>query len=360
MLDIATVPTERPTPATERSAILENPGFGRYFTDHMVTIDWQEGEGWHNGQLRAREPFVLDPASSVFHYGQEIFEGLKAYKNEAGEIIFFRPEENARRFVRSAERLAMPGLPEEVFLNALRRLVETDGSWVPDAPGSLYLRPFQFAADPFLGVRPASRYRFCVIASPVAAYFKGGSEAIKVWVSEDYSRAARGGTGHAKCGGNYAASLIAQAEGTANGCDQVVFLDAAETRWVEEMGGMNVFFVMDDGSLLTPSLGTVLPGITRDSIIVLAREMGHEVREGRYGFSDWIVDAQSGRLRECFACGTAATIVPIGEVRHRNGAFTIAHGGIGPITRSLKAKLSGIQHGSITDDHGWVRKLSAL
>ena len=229
---------------------------------------------------------MLDPASAVFHYAQEIFEGLKAYRMRNGGVALFRPEQNARRFQASAERLAMPVLPEAAFLRAIEELVKTDVEWVPPGgDGSLYLRPFMFACEAFLGVRPASDYHFVVIASPVGAYFKGGKKAVSVWLSADYTRAAPGGTGAAKCGGNYAASLVAQAEAIRHGCDQVVFLDAAERRWVEELGGMNVFFVFDDGSMLTPPLGgTILPGVTRNSIIALARADGRTVREERYSY----------------------------------------------------------------------------
>jgi len=351
-------PNPKIVPEAERTRFLESPGFGRIFTDHMVTVTWDTGRGWHDAHVVERKPFQLDPASAVLHYAQEIFEGMKAYRTESGSISLFRPEENARRFQRSAERLAMPRMPEELFLEAIEQLVRIDREWIPSGDGSLYLRPFMFADEAFLGVRPANRYTFCVIASPVGAYFKGGAKPITVWVSDTYSRAAPGGTGAAKCGGNYAASLIAQAEAAAKGCDQVVFLDAAERQWVEELGGMNIFFVMADGTLVTPPLGTILPGITRSSLITLARDAGRKVEERAYSFTEWQNDAASGRLREAFACGTAAVVAPIGTVRHANGEFPIAGGEVGPVTRELSEALVGIQRGTRADPYGWLRMIA--
>lgn len=346
-----------PTPAPTRAARLTDPGFGKVFTDHMVTVRWTEGQGWHDAQVRAREPFPIDPASAVLHYAQEIFEGLKAYRVKDG-VVLFRPERNAQRFQQSAERLAMPQVPESLFLGAIEEIVRIDRDWIPDGEGSLYLRPYMFANETFLGVRPSSEYLFVVIASPVGSYFKGGKKAVTVWLSDNYTRAAPGGTGAAKCGGNYAASLVAQAEAGKHGCDQVVFLDAAEHKWVEELGGMNVFFVFDDGSMLTPPLGgTILPGVTRDSILTLARAEGRKVSEERYSIDQWRADAASGRLRECFACGTAAVVSPIGRIKSTSGDIDIPEAEGGPVTNALKAKLVGIQRGEIADDYGWVRKV---
>jgi branched-chain amino acid aminotransferase len=347
-----------PVPAVQRAQLLENPGFGRIFTDHMVTATWEAGKGWHDARIGERKPFQLDPACAVLHYAQEIFEGLKAYRTEQGSVVLFRPGENARRFQNSAERLAMPAVPEEMFLEAIEQLVRVDRDWTPSGEGSLYLRPFMFANEAFLGVRPANRYTFCVIAGPVGAYFKGGEKPIAVWVSDTFSRAAPGGTGAAKCGGNYAASLVAQAEASQRGCDQVVFLDAAEHRWVEELGGMNIFFVMEDGTLVTPPLGTILPGITRASLITLARDAGMKVEEQPYSFDQWQKDAAQGRLREVFACGTAAVVAPIGSVRHHGGEFLIADGAVGPVTRKLRETLVGIQRGSHEDAYGWLRVIA--
>jgi branched-chain amino acid aminotransferase len=352
-------PTTKPVAADARAALLKDPGFGRVFTDHMVTIRWTKDRGWHDAKVRAREPIPLDPAAAVLHYGQEIFEGLKAYTRDDGSIALFRPEQNARRFQASAARLAMPQLPESVFLQAVDELVKIDSAWIPGGEGSLYLRPFMFATEAFLGVRPSYEYLFVLIASSVGAYFKGGAKAVNVWLSDRYTRSAEGGTGAVKCGGNYAASLLAQAEAIDHGCDQVVFLDAAQHRWVEELGGMNVFFVFDDGSLTTPPLsGTILPGITRDSIITLARGEGRTVREERYSIEQWRADAASGKLREAFACGTAAVVSAIGRIKSASGDIVIDDGDGGPITAALKAKLVGIQRGDVADTEGWVRKIA--
>ena len=351
-------PTSKPVGADARAALLKDPGFGRVFTDHMVTIRWTEERGWHDAQVRAREPISLDPAAAVLHYGQEIFEGLKAYTLSDSSIALFRPEQNARRFRASAVRMAMPELPESMFLQAIEELVKIDAAWIPTGEGSLYLRPFMFATEAFLGVRPSHECLFVLIASSVGSYFKGGAKAVTVWLSDRYTRAAEGGTGAAKCGGNYAASLLAQAEAIEHGCDQVVFLDAAEHRWVEELGGMNVFFVFDDGSMTTPPLsGTILPGITRDSVITLARRERRTVREERYSIEQWRADAASGRLREVFACGTAAVVSAIGRIKSANGDIVIGDGAGGPITAALKATLVGIQRGDIADSEGWVRRI---
>jgi branched-chain amino acid aminotransferase len=347
-----------PTPASDIEAALKSPGFGTVFSDHMITAQWNEAEGWHDTALTDRKPFQIDPAAAVLHYAQEVFEGLKAYRREDGAIALFRPDENARRFMKSAERLAMAPVPESLFLQAIETLIKADKAWVPGGDGSLYIRPFQFASETYLGVRPSHRYTFCVIASPVGAYFKAGSNAITVWVTDSYTRAAAGGTGAAKFGGNYANSLLAQAEASRHGCDQVVFLDAAEHRWVEELGGMNVFFVTADGTLVTPPLaGTILPGITRSSIIELAREQSLTVEERPYAFDQWREDAQAGRVTEAFACGTAAVISAIGTVRYAGGEFTIGDGGKGKITQRLYEQLTGIQRGKIADRHGWVRRV---
>ena len=352
-------PTSKPVGAEARADLLKDPGFGRVFTDHMVTIRWAQDRGWHDARVCAREPIALDPAAAVLHYGQEIFEGLKAYTRSDGSIALFRPEQNARRFQASAARLAMPALPEALFLQAVDELVKIDAAWIPGDEGSLYLRPFMFATEAFLGVRPSHEYLFVLIASSVGSYFKGGAKAVTVWLSDRYTRAAEGGTGAAKCGGNYAASLLAQAEAIEHGCDQVVFLDAAQHRWVEELGGMNIFFVFDDGSMTTPPLsGTILPGITRDSIITLARGEGRTVREERYSIEQWRADALSGKLREAFACGTAAVVSAIGQIKSASGDIVIGDGAGGPITSALKQRLVGIQRGDVEDSEGWVRRIA--
>jgi branched-chain amino acid aminotransferase len=356
----ATLTHSTPTSAEDRAALLTEPGFGKVFTDHMVTIRYTEGKGWHDATIGPRGPIQLDPAAAVLHYAQEIFEGLKAYRLPDGGIGSFRPEANARRFNQSARRLAMPEIPEELFVESIRQIVAADAQWTPAAEsGSLYLRPFMFADEAFLGVRPAHSYLFCVIASPVGGYFKGGKEAVTLWVSHDYVRAVPGGTGSAKCGGNYAASLLPQAHGIEEGCDQVLFLDAVERRYIEELGGMNIMFVMNDQSIITPPLdGSILPGITRDSLIALAGEAGYRVREERYSFEQWEEDNRSGALKEAFACGTAAVITPIGEVRSRKGNFVIGNGAGGEVARMLKEKLVGIQYGRVADTHGWLQRLA--
>ncbi len=352
-------PHPAPVAIAEREHALANPGFGTVFSDHMVSIDWHEGLGWHDAKVGPREPIMLDPAAAVLHYAQEIFEGLKAYRLADGGISLFRPDRNAHRFNSSAERLAMPHMPEETFVGAVRELVLADADWFPNVEGgSLYLRPFMFASEPFLGVRPARQYKFLVIASPAGNYFKSGAPAVSIWVSSDYNRAGPGGTGAAKCGGNYAASLVPQAEAIAHGHDQVVFLDAAERKWIEELGGMNLFFVFDDGSIITPPLGgTILPGITRDSLITLAREEGLTVHEQRYSLEQWRDDARSGKLVESFACGTAAVVTPVGHVAGHDGEFTIGSGGPGQLTTKLRERLVSIQRGTAPDSHGWVTRL---
>jgi branched-chain amino acid aminotransferase len=357
-LQFTHVPHPSPLPADQRAALLKNPGFGRVFSDHMVTIRYHESQGWHDAKVEPRAPIPMDPAAAVLHYAQEIFEGLKAYRTADGGATLFRPLENARRFQQSAERLAMPSLPEEVFLEAVDQLVKIDRAWIPEGDGSLYIRPFMFANEIFLGVKPSSDYLLIVIGSSVGAYFKTDAPAVSVWVSEDFTRAAPGGTGAAKCGGNYAASLQAQAEATRHGCDQVVFLDAVEQRWIEELGGMNIFFVFDDGSMITPPLGgTILPGITRSSLLTLAKDKGIKVSEERYSIEQWRKDAASGRLREAFACGTAAVVTPIGTVRSKQGEFRIGNGGSGAKTEELKAALVGIQRGRTADPHGWIHRV---
>ncbi|MBW4329853.1 branched-chain amino acid aminotransferase [Stakelama sp. CBK3Z-3] len=348
-----------PVPASERTERIADPGFGKVFTDHMAVIRYTEGTGWHDARIQAREPLTMDPAAAVLHYAQEIFEGMKAYRLGDGGTALFRPDQNARRFRQSAARMAMPELPESLFLESVERLVEIDREWIPHMDGgALYLRPFMFASETFLGVRPAKEYLYMVIASSVGAYFKGGAKAISIWVSDDYTRAAPGGTGAAKCGGNYAASLVAQAEAIERGCDQVVFLDAAEHKWVEELGGMNLFFVFEDGSVVTPPLkGTILPGITRDSILTLLRDDGITVREEGYGIDQWRADADSGKLVESFACGTAAVVTPVGTVKSTAGDFQIGSGGTGQITQRMRDRLVAIQRGEAPDPHDWVKRL---
>ncbi|GAA0734888.1 branched-chain amino acid aminotransferase [Sphingomonas japonica] len=348
-----------PVDPAARAAILADPGFGKSFTDHMVSIRYRAGQGWYDARVMPRGPVLLDPATSGLHYAQQIFEGMKAYRTPDGSAALFRPAANAARFRASAKRMAMAELPDALFLESVRALVRADRDWIPPAAGSaLYLRPFMYASEVFLGVKPATEYHYLVIASPAGPYFKGGAPAISIWVSQDYSRAAPGGTGAAKCGGNYAASLIAQAESIAEGCDQVVFLDARECRYVEELGGMNLFFVFDDNRIVTPPLtGTILPGITRDSILTLAADMGLQVEERAYAIDEWQADAASGHLRETLACGTAAVVTPVGAVRGRDLDFRIGNGGPGDVTSALRDRLVAIQRGEAPDPHGWVERV---
>jgi branched-chain amino acid aminotransferase len=357
---ISLQPTATPVSDERRAELLVDPGFGRVFTDHMVTAQFAAGE-WRDATLRPYGPLSLAPATAVMHYAQEIFEGLKAYRQPDGGTALFRPDQNAARFRYSAQRLAMAPLPEELFLESVRVLVEQDRAWVPAFPeGSLYLRPFMFANEEFLGVRPALRYHYGLIASPVGAYFPRGVKPVNLWLSTDRVRSVPGGTGDAKTGGNYAASLMAQAEATEAGCDQVVFVDAVERRWVEELGGMNIFFVFDDGAggrrLATPPLtGSILAGITRDSLLTLAADHGHLVEERPVSVEEWKSSAADGSLAEVFACGTAAVITPIGRVRSRDGEFVIADGEAGPVTMDLRQSLLDIQYGAAPDKHGWMR-----
>ena len=352
-------PHPRPVDEATRAEQLTDPGFGRVFTDHMAVVGYSADRGWHDARIVPRQPFTVDPACAVLHYAQEIFEGLKAYRQPDGGTALFRPEANARRFQASARRMAMPELPESLFIRSLEALVAADRDWIPDTPeGALYLRPFMIASQAFLGVRPASEYLYMVIASSVGAYWKGGTRAVSLWVSHEYTRAAPGGTGAAKCGGNYATSLVAQADAVRRGHDQVVFLDATERRWVEELGGMNIFFVGRDGTIRTPPLtGTILPGITRDSLIQLARDEGLTVREEPYAIDQWRADAESGALAEAFACGSAAVVTPIGSVAGPDYAFRIGGGDTGPITARLLARLSTLQRGIGDDPHGWRHRL---
>jgi branched-chain amino acid aminotransferase len=353
-------PSAHPLPAAERTALLENPGFGRHFTDHMVTVRWTAGRGWHDAELVPYAPLSVDPANMTLHYAQSIFEGLKAFSQPDGSVAMFRPEANAARFQASARRLAMPELPQELFLAACEALVSQDRAWVPTRPEqSLYLRPFMFATEVGLGVRPAGEYLFVVIASPAGAYFSGGVKPVSVWISEEYVRAAPGGTGAAKCGGNYAASLVAQAQAAEQGCDQVVWLDAIERRYIEEMGGMNLYFVRRaaDGTetVVTPELsGSLLPGITRSSLLEIAADLGHPTAEERISVEDWRSGTAEGAFSEVFACGTAAAITPVGSVKSASGAWTVGDGAPGPVTLKLRERLLAVQTGAAPDTHGWL------
>jgi branched-chain amino acid aminotransferase len=363
-ITFAVQPCQKPVPDAVRSTMLASPGFGQTFTDHMITLRWSTELGWHDGKLEAYGPLVLDPATAVLHYSQEIFEGLKAYRQESGPIVAFRPYSNAARFRRSAARMAMPELPEDAFVQAIELLVSRDRDWCPSRPDhSLYLRPFMIATSVGLGVgKPAGSYLFLLIASPSGGVFSGdGLRAVSVWLAEGYTRAAKGGTGEAKTGGNYAASFLGQQQAIDHGCDQVVWLDAVEHRWVEEMGGMNLFFVYGSGPdarIMTPALtGSLLPGITRDSLLTLAPDLGIPASEGAISVEQWRAGCESGEITEVFACGTAAVITPVGQVKGATGDWTIGDGQAGPVTMRLREELTGIQFGRLADPYGWIHKI---
>ena len=344
-------------PDAERDAILADPGFGQHFTDHMVDICWSEKGGWHRPRVQPYGPIPLDPAAAVLHYSQEIFEGLKAYRHADGSIWTFRADRNAARLQRSARRLALPELPTEYFLDSLRQLVAVDGAWVPTAPEtSLYLRPFMFAKEAFLGVRPAKKVAYYLIASPSGAYFPGGVQPVNIALSTRYARAGKGGTGAAKTGGNYASSLLPQAEAYEKGCQQVLFLDDG---YIEELGGMNLVLVTDDGRLITPESESILEGITLASILQVALDRGLVVEQRRVSIDEWREGAASGRIVGAFACGTAAVVVPIGKLVADD--YEIVHEGEGAteLAMSLREELTGIQYGRVEDRHGWMLRLDA-
>ena len=360
-MQISTTRTENPVDDARLAEILANPGFGTHFTEHMFTVEWTPAAGWHDARVTPYGPLTLDPATAVLHYAQETFEGMKAYRHEDGSIWAFRPEENAARMVRSSHRLALPVLEVEDFVEAVEALVTVDQRWVPEnadpdaGEKSLYVRPFMFASEAFLGVRPAQHVTFMVIASPAGAYFKGGVRPVSLWLSEEYTRAGRGGMGAAKTGGNYASSLLPQSEAIAQGCDQVVFLDGEEGRYVEELGGMNMYFVLKDGRIVTPALGTILEGITRASIIELAGKMGHQVEERRFSIDEWRDGVTNGDIVEIFACGTAAVITPVGELRWEGGSAPAPAST--ELTMAIRKALVDVQFGRAEDTFGWMRRI---
>ena len=349
-----------PTPDVERERIIEKPVFGANLTDHQVVCVWEKEKGWVSAEVIPYGPIMMDPSSAVLHYGQEIFEGIKAYRHQDGSIWTFRPEENAKRLQRSAHRMALPELPTELFIESLRQLIAVDGAWVP-APvdeKTLYFRPFEIAAENFLGVRAAQRAEYRVIASPVGPYFTGGLKPVSIWIALDSARAGKHGTGEAKTGGNYAASLLAQGEGYENGCSQVMFLDAETATYIEELGGMNLFFVYRDGHVVTPSLdGTILRGITRDSVITLIKDRGQIIQERKISLAEVRTAIASGDITEVFACGTAAVITPVGEFKSREETLSISTEP-GELTTSLREELTGIQYGKVADRHSWMVKLA--
>lgn len=350
-----------PMPQAERDAVLVNPVFGQYRTDHQVVCCWEKDKGWTSAQVIPYGPIMMDPAASVLHYAQEIFEGIKAYRWADGSIWTFRPEENARRLQLSARRMALPEVPEELFVESMHQLIAVDGAWVPDASNekSLYIRPFEIATEAFLGVRASHKVEYRVIASPVGPYFSGGIKPLSIWIAHDSSRAGKHGTGEAKTGGNYASSLLAQTEGYENGCSQVMFLDAETGTHIEELGGMNLFFVFKNGSVATPALdGTILRGITRKSVVQLIKDRGIDVQERKISLDEVRKGLNGGDIVEVFACGTAAVITPIGEFKGANNeSLKVANPEPGELTMSLRDELTGIQYGRVEDRHGWMHRL---
>ena len=352
---------EKPMPDAEREAVLEAPVFGAVRTDHQVVCVWEQDKGWTSTEVIPYGPILMDPAAAVLHYGQEIFEGIKGYRHADGSIWTFRPEANAKRLQLSARRMALPEVPVEMFIESLVKLMEVDGAWVPEPKNekTLYIRPFEIAAEDFLGVRPAHRAEYRVIASPVGPYFTGGIKPVKIWIALDSARAGKHGTGEAKTGGNYAASLQAQTEGYEKGCSQVMFLDAESGTYIEELGGMNLFFVYKDGHVATPSLdGTILRGITRDSVIQLIKDRGIEIQERKITLDEMRAGINSGEIVEAFACGTAAVITPVGQFLSKNESIGNENAEPGALTVSLREELTGIQYGTVEDRHGWLYKLA--
>lgn len=336
----------------------KNLSFGKYFTDYMFLMDYDEGEGWHDARIVPQGPIEMSPATVVLHYAQETFEGLKAYRRKDGRIQLFRPEMNARRMIKSNERLVMPAFPEEMFIEAVEALVNQEKDWVPSEPEtSLYIRPFMFATESSLGVHAAKAYKFCIILSPVGAYYKEGINPVKIYVEDEYVRAVRGGTGFTKCGGNYAGSIVGQVKAEKYGCAQVLWLDGVERKYVEEVGAMNIMFKIDDEIWTAPIEGTVLPGITRDSILHILRDWGYTVREEKLSIDDLMKAGREGRLKEVFGTGTAAVISPVGGLIYKDEEITVNDFKIGELTQKLYDYLTGIQWGNVEDPYGWTRVL---
>ncbi len=352
--------TTRPTAQAAREAVLANPGFGKYYSDHMVMIDWDAEHDWHDARVTPYAPLTLDPASLVLHYGQAIFEGLKAYRHADGSIWTFRPEANAQRFSHSAERLGLPELPCDLFVQSLKELVQLDCDWVPGAiESSLYLRPFMIANENSLSVRGADKVAYYVIGSPAGPYFSSGVSPVTIWVSTKRTRAARGGTGYAKCAGNYAGSLAPLKEARKNGCPQVLFLDSEHGQYLEELGGMNIFIVQKDGSLVTPALSdSILPGVTRASVIALARSEGRSVEERPISLSEVRDGLASKQITELFACGTAALIFPISGLKSEDFCYGDDSAAAGPVTLALRQQLVDIQYGRTPDTRNWMVRLA--
>ncbi len=333
--------------------------FGRIFTDRMLLVEWKASEGWVDARIQPYAPFVLDPSALVFHYAQEIFEGLKAYKWADGSIALFRPEINAHRFNLSAERLCMPEVPEDLFLDGISQLVRLEKDWIPGSEGtSLYIRPAMIAVEPVLGVKASDHYYFFVILSPVGAYYASGFNPVKILVEDTYVRAVPGGTGEAKTGGNYAASLKAAQIAKKKGFEQVLWLDGCHKKYIEEVGSMNMFFVYDNVVVTAPLTGSILKGVTRDSVMKLADSQGFRIEERQIAIDELVADIRAGKIQEAFGSGTAAVITPVGVLGYRDETYTIGNGGVGNLTQKLYDTLTGIQYGKIPDTFGWVRKIA--
>ena len=333
-----------------------NLGFGTYFTDHMFMMDYTEGVGWHDARIVPYAPIAMDPATMVLHYAQETFEGLKAYRNPKGEITLFRPEMNARRMINSNKRICMAELPEDMFVEAVEAIVKYEQDWIPTAKDtSLYIRPFMFASEASVGVHPAKSYTFVIILSPVDSYYPEGVNPVKIWVEDEYVRAVKGGTGFTKCGGNYAASIAAQVKAESHGYTQVLWLDGVHRKYVEEVGTMNVMFLIDDTVVTAPLEGSVLPGVTRDSIIHILKDWGYKVEERELSIDELMEAGRNGKLKEAFGTGTAAVISPVGQLYYKGEEIVINDFKTGELTQKLYDTLTGIQWGRLEDKYGWVR-----
>ena len=340
-------PKAKPNPDTLR--------FGVDFTDHMFIMDYEEGKGWIDGRIVPYGPLSLDPAAVVFHYAQEMFEGLKAYKTKEGKVQLFRPDMNAKRTNRTNDRLCIPQMDEELYVEAIKALVAVDADWIPEKEGtSLNIRPFIIADEAFLGVRRSTRYKFIIILSPVGPYYVGGLTPTKIYVEDKYVRATAGGTGEAKCGGNYAASLKAQEEAHEKGYEQILWLDGVERKYVEEIGTSNAFFVIDNEVITAPLAGTILPGITRDSVIQILKQKGYKVTERKLAIDEVVEAYKAGKFQEMFASGTAAVISPVGELSYMGEKMIINNGEIGAIAQEMYDTIYGIQTGTVEDTMGWT------
>lgn len=347
--------------STLKPVPVDDFGFGNKFANRMFSQKYNPAQGWHDAKIGPHEPLVLDPATAVFHYAQEIFEGLKAYRRPDGNINLFRPWENMKRFNNSARRMAMAVTDEEDHLEAIAKLVELESEWVPSVPGAaLYIRPTMIATEPALGVHASSQYLHYVIIGPVGSYFKEGFNPVPVYISDQYRRAVRGGVGSAKTGGNYAASIFVGEEAKTKGYSQVLWLDAIEGRYIEEVGAMNIAFVYEGKHIVTPPLtGSILPGVTRNSVITLGRDLGYEVSEAQIDVNEMLADVQSGKITEVFGCGTAAVIAPVGKFGYKDEAYIINNNEVGPVAKRLFDELTGIQYGRIPDRFGWTMMIEA-